>query len=210
MSLDCIFALACQRNLDPKDATAAATEAAARINAQLSRKKAPRHVDVPPIRAVWSYLPSLVRVRRQSSSKTLTLFSQTNSPRGSCSVASGLLSVWDWTCQVMPISLRQPKTTVPWTATSLDTRHAAFTTTSRIIGGIGRRATRSSRQQGAGLARARNPESNFERLGIDQLCFFVRRSDFFKDRLQQSDCRRTRDVVISSSSQRDRYRIGLW
>lgn len=35
-----------------KDAAAAAAEAAARINAQLSQKKAPQHVDVPPIRAV--------------------------------------------------------------------------------------------------------------------------------------------------------------
>ncbi|WP_273699890.1 hypothetical protein, partial [Paracoccus sphaerophysae] len=34
-------------------AAAAAAEAAARINAQLSQKKAPQHVDVPPIRAVW-------------------------------------------------------------------------------------------------------------------------------------------------------------
>ena len=36
-----------------RDAAAAAAEAAARINAQLSQKKAPQHVDVPPIRAVW-------------------------------------------------------------------------------------------------------------------------------------------------------------
>ena len=35
-----------------RDAAAAAAEAAARINAQLSQKKAPQHVDVPPIRAV--------------------------------------------------------------------------------------------------------------------------------------------------------------
>lgn len=37
-----------------KDPAAAAAEAAARINAQLSQKKAPQHVDVPPIRpSVW-------------------------------------------------------------------------------------------------------------------------------------------------------------
>jgi hypothetical protein len=99
---------------------------------------------------------------------------------------------------------------VPWTATSLDTMHAAFTTTNRITGGIGWRATRYSRRRGAGLALARIPGSDFERLGIEQLCFFVRCSDFFKDRLQQSDCRRTRDVFVSSLSQRDCYLIGLW
>jgi hypothetical protein len=60
-----------------RDAAAAAAEAAARINAQLSQKKAPQHVDVPPIRAVW---PFPVPVRRQSSRKTLTLLVQTNSP----------------------------------------------------------------------------------------------------------------------------------
>jgi hypothetical protein len=43
-----------------RDAAAAAAEAAARINAQLSQKKAPQHVDVPPIRAVW---PAATAVR---------------------------------------------------------------------------------------------------------------------------------------------------
>lgn len=35
-----------------KDAAAAAAEAAARINASLTQKKGPQHVDVPPIRSV--------------------------------------------------------------------------------------------------------------------------------------------------------------
>lgn len=62
-----------------KDAAAAAAEAAARINAQLSQKKAPQHVDVPPIRAVW---PCDTKNMHQTA--TLTL-SQTDSP----SVAPG-------------------------------------------------------------------------------------------------------------------------
>lgn len=63
-----------------KDAAAAAAEAAARINAQLSQKKAPQHVDVPPIRAVSGWNGSLsysVKVDQDTS--------QTNSP----SVAPG-------------------------------------------------------------------------------------------------------------------------
>ena len=62
-----------------RDAAAAAAEAAARINAQLSQKKAPQHVDVPPIRAVW---PCDTKNMHQTA--TLTL-SQTDSP----SVAPG-------------------------------------------------------------------------------------------------------------------------
>lgn len=41
------------KDKDRSAAAAAAAEAAARINASLAQKKAPQHVDVPPIRSVW-------------------------------------------------------------------------------------------------------------------------------------------------------------
>lgn len=63
-----------------RDAAAAAAEAAARINAQLSQKKAPQHVDVPPIRAVWPRQQQEALPHREAD-----LSSQTNSP----SVAPG-------------------------------------------------------------------------------------------------------------------------
>jgi len=58
-----------------RDAAAAAAEAAARINAQLSQKKAPQHVDVPPIRAVWPRSDKKAAVGKDTDNPR-----QTNSP----------------------------------------------------------------------------------------------------------------------------------
>lgn len=62
-----------------KDPAAAAAEAAARINAQLSQKKAPQHVDVPPIRAsVW--LQFLEEVSSMSACNTNNFSLRPNRP----------------------------------------------------------------------------------------------------------------------------------